>query len=109
MITSALMDGQVTLTDSTTTRARTHRALSLACLRVFRAILKPLPRHFADAIAFVIRCGLPGIIKIGWRPQAVGQQEVDEMKGLTSFFPDEALKQLHILGSRARSPHVQRD
>jgi phenylpyruvate tautomerase PptA (4-oxalocrotonate tautomerase family) len=34
-------------------------------LRVFRAILKPLPCHFAHAMAFVFRCGLPGIIKIG--------------------------------------------
>jgi len=39
---------------------------------VLRAILKPPPRHFADAISFVFRRGLPGLIEIVRGQQAVG-------------------------------------
>jgi DNA-binding NarL/FixJ family response regulator len=81
----------------------------LSGLRVFRAVLKALPRHLADAAAFVFRRGLPGIIKIGWRQQAVGQQEVGEITSVTAFFPDEALQQLLIVGHGALSAQVQGD
>ena len=78
-------------------------------LRVFRAVRKPLPRHLADAVAFVFRRGLPGVIEIGGRQQAVGQQEVGEITSVTAFFPDEALEQLLIVRYRALAAQVQGD
>src|SRR5262249_2321277 len=60
-------------------------ARSLALLPV----LKPLPRYLADSIAFVFRRDLPGLIEIGRRQQAVGEQEVGEITRMTALFPDE--------------------
>src|SRR6516165_3726590 len=72
----------------------------------FRTVPKPLPRHVADAAAFVFRRDLPGLIEIGRRQQAVGEQEVDEITRVTAFLPDQALKQLLIVGYRAFSAQV---
>jgi DNA-binding NarL/FixJ family response regulator len=80
-----------------------------AGLRVFRAVLKALPRHLTDAAALVFRRGLPGIIEIGRRQQGVGQQEVGEITSVAAFFPDEALQQLLVVGHRAFAAQVQRD
>src|SRR5271163_1782304 len=75
----------------------------------FRAVLKPLPRHLAYATAFVVRRGLPCLIKIGRGQQVVGEQEVGEITRVAAFGPDEALKQLLIVGYRTLSAQVQGD
>jgi hypothetical protein len=62
--------------------------------------LKPLPRHLAHAAAFVVRRGLPCLIKIGRRQQAVGEQEIGEITRVAAFGPDETLKQLLIVRYR---------
>src|SRR6516162_8425037 len=80
-------------------------ARSLALLPV----LKPLPRYLADPIAFVFRRDLPGLIEIGRRQQAVGEQEVGEITRMTALFPDETLQQLLVVGYRALSAQVQGD
>src|SRR6516164_1156841 len=69
----------------------------------FLAVPEPLPRHVANPAAFVFRRDLPGLIEIGRRQQAVGEQEVGEITRVTAFFPDEALKQLLVVRYRALS------
>ena len=59
--------------------ARIRRSLAL------RAVLKPLPRYLADAPAFVFRRDLPGLVKVGRRQQAVGEQEIGEITRVTPF------------------------
>src|SRR6516165_2395864 len=69
-----------------------QRSLSLA----FLPVLEPLPRYLADAVALVFRRDLPCLIEIGRRQQAVGEQEISEVAGMTALLPDEALQQLLI-------------
>src|SRR6266571_9498086 len=74
-----------------------------------RAVLEPPPRYLADALAFVFGRHLPRLIEIGRREQAVGEQEVGEITGVTALFPDEALQQLLVVRYRALSAQVQSD
>src|SRR5579862_8651244 len=74
-----------------------------------RAVLEPPPRYLTDALAFVFRRHLPRLIEIGRREQAVGEQEVGEITGVTALFPDEALQQLLVVRYRALSAQVQGD
>src|SRR5512140_3555304 len=80
-------------------------SLSLALL----AVLEPLPRYLAHAVALVFRRDLPCLIEIGRRQQAVGEQEVGEMAGMTALLPDEALQQLLVVGDRSLPAQVQGD
>src|SRR6266576_1781840 len=81
------------------------RSRSLA----LRAVLEPPPRYLADALVFVFRRHLPRLVKIGRREQAVGEQEVSEITGVTALLPDEALQQLLVVRYRTLSAQVQRD
>src|SRR5207249_606364 len=74
-----------------------------------RAVLEPLPRYLADALAFVVRRDLPCLVKVGRRQQAVGEQEIGEIAGVTALFPDEALQQLLVVRYRSLAAQVQGD
>src|SRR2546421_10173317 len=74
-----------------------------------RAVLEPLPRYLADALAFVFRRHPSRLVKIGRRQQAVGEQEVGEIARVTALLPDETLQQLLVVRYRTLSAQVQGD
>src|SRR6476659_976331 len=74
-----------------------------------RAVLESLPRYLADARALVLRRHLARLVKISRRQQAIGEQEVGEIAGMTALLPDQALQQLLVVGYRTLSAQVQGD
>src|SRR5256714_3753967 len=76
---------------------------------LLRAVLESLPCYLADACALVLRRHLPRLVKIGRGQQAVGEQEVHEIAGMTTLLPDQALQQLLVVGYGTLSAQVQGD
>src|SRR6516165_4744719 len=94
--------GQLPIRTGAEGSAGTRAALRPLLLALL-AVLEPLPRYLAHAVALVFRRDLPGLIEIGRRQQAVGEQEVSEVAGMAALLPDEALQQLLIVGDRSLS------
>src|ERR1700761_9626045 len=63
----------------------------------------------ADAVALVGHCHPPGLVQVGWSQEAVGEQEVRKVTGMTAFGPDEALEKLLVVRYRALPAQVQGD
>src|SRR6202012_4142208 len=78
-------------------------------LFALRPVPEALPGGLADAIAFIPLGEQPCLIQVGRGQQAVREQEPGEVARVTPLGPDEALKQLLVIGYRALAAQVERD